>query len=145
MERHADIQQLRVLRALAVTANYNCTLGARTSAQADDGAQAFPFPHDDGGQNLASEQAVLDARCEGVEPLVTQHGDLVVQSAATHRKLDRRTCAKPLEHTSTGTGTASGCILYCSVFPASEHASKPWYFVHPNLYISSTFVSVGLF
>lgn len=88
MERHADIQHLCVLCAAAVTSNYNCNLGACTSSQADDGAQAFPFPHDDGGQNLASQQAVLDARCEGVEPLVTQHGDLVVQSAATHRKLD---------------------------------------------------------
>lgn len=94
VERHADIQQLPVFRAAAVTAYYDCTLDARTSSQADDGAQALPFPHDDGGQNLAPQQAVLDARCESVEPLVTQHGDLVVQSAAAHRKLGRWTRAK---------------------------------------------------
>lgn len=82
------------------TANDNSILGACTSSQADDGAQALPFPHDDGGQNLTSQQAVLDARCEGVEPLVTQHGDLVVQSAATHRKLELRTCGKLLLHIS---------------------------------------------
>lgn len=77
-------------------AYYNGTLDARTSSQADDGAQALPFPHDDGGQNLASQQAVLDACCEGVEPLVTQHGDLVVQSAAAHRKLGKRGACKAI-------------------------------------------------
>lgn len=83
------------IQAAAVAAYYDCTLDdARTSSQADDGAQALPFPHDDGGQDLAPQQAVLDARCEGVEPLVTQHGDLVVQSAATNRKLGRRTREK---------------------------------------------------
>lgn len=31
-----------------------------TSSQADNSPQAFPFPHDDGSQNLASQKAVLD-------------------------------------------------------------------------------------
>lgn len=90
VERHADIQQLPV----SALQQLQLITTALTSSQADDGAQALPFPHDDGGQNLAPQQAVLDARCESVEPLVTQHGDLVVQSAAAHRKLGRWTRAK---------------------------------------------------
>lgn len=31
-----------------------------TSSQADNSPQAFPLPHDDGSQNLASQKAVLD-------------------------------------------------------------------------------------
>ena len=60
-----------------------------TSSQADNSPQALPLPHDDGGQNLASQKAVLDTCRQGVEPLVTQHRYLVVQSAATHWKLER--------------------------------------------------------
>lgn len=61
-----------------------------TSAQADHGPQAVSLPHDDGGQDLASQQAVLDAVGEGVESLVAQHGDLVVHGAAAHRELRRK-------------------------------------------------------
>lgn len=61
-----------------------------TSAQADDSPQALPSPHDDGGQDLAPQKAVLDACGQGVEALVTQHRYLVVQSAATHWKLEGR-------------------------------------------------------
>lgn len=43
---------------------------AHTRSQADDSSQAFAPPHDDGGQNLASQQTVLDARGQGVEALV---------------------------------------------------------------------------
>lgn len=60
-----------------------------TSSQANNGPQAVPFPHDDGGQDLASQEAVLDACRQRVETLVTQHGDLVMQSAASNRKLKR--------------------------------------------------------
>lgn len=63
---------------------------AHTSSQADNSPEALSSPHDDGGQNLASQKAVLDACCKGVETLVTQHGYLVMQSAAAHRKLDRK-------------------------------------------------------
>lgn len=60
-----------------------------TGSQADNGPQAVPFPHDDGGQDLAPQEAVLDACRQRVETLVTQHGDLVMQSAASNRKLKR--------------------------------------------------------
>lgn len=60
-----------------------------TSSQADNSPQALPPPHDDGGQNLASQKAVLDTCGQGVETLVTQHRYLVMQSAATHWKLER--------------------------------------------------------
>lgn len=60
-----------------------------TSSQADNSPQALPPPHDDGGQNLASQKAVLDTCGQGVETLVTQHCYLVMQSAATHWKLER--------------------------------------------------------
>lgn len=60
-----------------------------TSSQADNGPQALPPPHDDGGENLASQKAVLDTCGQGVEALVTQHRYLVVQSAATHWELER--------------------------------------------------------
>lgn len=59
-----------------------------TSSQADNSPQAFPFPHDYGSQNLASQKAVLDTCRQGVETLVTQHCYLVVQSAPTHWKLE---------------------------------------------------------
>lgn len=60
-----------------------------TSSQADNSPQALPPPHDDGGQDLASQKAVLDTCGQGVETLVTQHCYLVMQSAATHWKLER--------------------------------------------------------
>lgn len=62
----------------------------RTGSQADDGSQALPPPHDDGGEDLASQEAVLDTGGQGVEALVTQHGDLVVQCAAADWKLRKR-------------------------------------------------------
>lgn len=61
-----------------------------TSSQADNGPQAVPFPHDDGGQDLAPQEAVLDACRQCVEALVTQHGDLVMQSASSNRKLKKK-------------------------------------------------------
>lgn len=61
-----------------------------TSSQADNGPQAVPLPHDDGGQDLAPQEAVLDACRQCVETLVTQHGDLVMQRAAGNRKLQGR-------------------------------------------------------
>ncbi|TNN72933.1 hypothetical protein EYF80_016862 [Liparis tanakae] len=60
-----------------------------TDEKADNSAQAFSPPHDDGGQNLASQKAVLDPCGQGVETLVTQHRYLVMQSAATHWKLEK--------------------------------------------------------
>ena len=60
-----------------------------TSSQADNSPKALPPPHDDGGQNLASQKAMLDTCGQGVETLVTQHRDLVMQSTATHWKLER--------------------------------------------------------
>lgn len=60
-----------------------------TSSQADNSPQALSPPHDDGGKNLASQKAVLDARGQGIETLVAQHCYLVMQSAATHWKLKR--------------------------------------------------------
>lgn len=62
-------------------------VNVNTSSQADDSPQAFPLPHDDGSQNLASQKAVLDTCRQGVETLVTQHCYLVMQSAPTHWKL----------------------------------------------------------
>lgn len=56
-----------------------------TSSKADDSSQSLPSSHDDGSQNLASQEAVLDAGGQGVETLVAQHGYLVVQSAAANR------------------------------------------------------------
>lgn len=56
-----------------------------TSSKADDSPQALPLPHDNGGQNLAPEKAVLDPCGQGIETLVAQHRYLVVQSAAAHR------------------------------------------------------------
>lgn len=55
-----------------------------TGSKADNGPQALALPHDDGGKNLASKKAVLDPCGQGVEALVTQHCNLVVQSAAAH-------------------------------------------------------------
>lgn len=55
-----------------------------TSSKADDSPQALPPPHDDCGQNLASQKAVLDPCGQGVEALVTQHCYLVMQCAAAH-------------------------------------------------------------
>lgn len=50
-----------------------------TRSDADHHSQALiSFPHDDGSQDLAPEQAVLDAGSEGVEALVAQHGHLIV-------------------------------------------------------------------
>jgi len=66
-----------------------CLGNVYTSSQADNSAQAFSPPHDDGGQNLASQKAVLDTCGQGVETLVTQHRYLVMQSAATHWKLEK--------------------------------------------------------
>lgn len=67
-----------------------CAKGkGHTSSQADNSPQALPSPHDDGGQNLAPQKAVLDACGQGVETLMTQHCYLVMQSAATHWKLER--------------------------------------------------------
>lgn len=64
----------------------------RTRADADHHSQALVAPaHDDGGQDLPPEQAVLDASGEGVEALVAQHGQLVVQGAAAHRELQTGT------------------------------------------------------
>lgn len=68
---------------------------ALTRPDADHDAQALlPSPHDDGGQDLAAEQAVLDAGGEGVEALVAQHGDLVVQGASADGELQREEEAK---------------------------------------------------
>lgn len=55
-----------------------------TSSKADNSPQSLPSSHDDGGQNLPSQKAVLDPGGQGVETLVAQHGYLVVQSAATY-------------------------------------------------------------
>lgn len=66
-------------------------VGGRTGSQADDRPQALPSPHHDGGQDLATQEAVLDPCGQGVEPLVTQHGNLVMQRAATHWELERGT------------------------------------------------------
>lgn len=55
-----------------------------TSSKADNRPQALPPPHDDGGQNLASQKAVLDTCGQGIETLVTQHCYLIMQSAAAH-------------------------------------------------------------
>lgn len=60
-----------------------------TGSQADNSPQAVPLPHDDGGQDLAPQEAVLDACRQCVETLVTQHGNLVMQRAASNRKLKR--------------------------------------------------------
>lgn len=61
-----------------------------TCPDADHHSQALvPFPHDDGGQDLPPEQAVLDARSEGVEALMAQHSQLIVEGAATHRELEQ--------------------------------------------------------
>lgn len=60
----------------------------RTRSDADHHSQALgPSAHDDGGQDLPPEQAVLDASGEGVEALVAQHGQLVVQGAAADGEL----------------------------------------------------------
>lgn len=59
-----------------------------TCSDADHHSQALiSSPHDDGSQDLAAEQAVLHANREGVEALVAQHGQLIVQGAAAHREL----------------------------------------------------------
>ncbi len=81
---------------------YNCSFRHRvhakgedyTSSQADNSPQALPPPHDDGGQNLASQKAVLDTCGQGVETLVTQHCYLVMQGAAAHWKLERGMCTE---------------------------------------------------
>lgn len=67
---------------------FRCSELDCTSSQADNGPQAVPLPHDDGGQDLAPQEAVLDACRQCVETLVTQHGDLVMQRAASNRKLN---------------------------------------------------------
>lgn len=67
-----------------------------TCSNADHRSQALiSFPHDDGSQDLAPEQAVLDVNSEVVEALVAQHGHLIMQGAAAYRELGWR-------HNSTG-------------------------------------------
>lgn len=69
---------------------------AHTCSNADHHSQALiSFPHDNGSQDLAAQQAVLDVSSEVVEALVAQHGQLIMQGAATHRELGWR-------HNSTG-------------------------------------------
>lgn len=64
---------------------------AGTCSQADHGPQPFPPLHDDGGEDLPSQKTVLYACGEGVEALVTQHGDLVMDCPTTQWQLDTET------------------------------------------------------
>lgn len=56
-----------------------CAHEIHTCPKADDCAQAVSTSlHDDRGKDFPTQKAVLNASCERIETLVTQHGKLVV-------------------------------------------------------------------
>lgn len=91
---------------------------ACTCSNADHHSQALiSFPHDDGSQDLAAQQAVLDASSEAVEALVAQHGHLIVQGAATHRELG-------WGHNSTGCEQVTGQLQNELTSPSRRQNAK---------------------
>lgn len=65
-----------------------CCRAPLTCPQADHDPQVFRvFLHDDGCQDLAAKQGGLETVGESIEAPVAQHGYLVVEGAASERKL----------------------------------------------------------
>ncbi|KAL2295598.1 hypothetical protein Nmel_018711 [Mimus melanotis] len=76
------ISELWLTRKSSVEVRVQSVLAeaVHTCSDADHHSQALTSsPHDDGSQDLAPQQAVLDASSEGVEALVAQHGHLIMK------------------------------------------------------------------
>lgn len=68
-----------------------CSVCVCTRPQADNCAETVrSFPHHDGGENLSTQKAVLDACCEGIKALMAQHGDLIVHRTAGYWQLKQK-------------------------------------------------------